>query len=108
MVEDRLQEPPEGSPNELEEIAGVSGLAFVATHLSSKAATTMNTQIQRGLAEIAKPPASEWQVLAKGGCDFGPPVLCRRPSNHTGSEKQSAQTVAQLDLNRLRNHRRSG
>ena len=49
MAEDRLQGPPERSPNELEEIAGVSALAFVDTRLSSNAAITMNTQIQRGV-----------------------------------------------------------
>ena len=49
----------------------------------------MNTQIQRGLAEIAKPPASEWQVRAEREGDFGPPALCRHPSNHTEVEKNN-------------------
>ena len=63
----------------------------------------MNTQIQRGLAEIAKPPPSEWQVRAEGEGDFGPPAPCRHHSNHTGVERTSARTSAQLDLHRLRN-----
>ena len=64
----------------------------------------MNTQIQRGLAEIAKPPASEWQVRAEGEADFGPPALCHHPSNHTEVKKVSGWTIPQQDLRRLLNH----
>ena len=59
----------------------------------------MNTQIQRGLAEIARPSASEWQVRAEGEGDFGPPALCHHPSNQTvvekniGSDKCSARSA---------------
>ena len=71
-----------------------------------KERVTMNTQIQRGLVEIAKPPASEWQVRAKGEGDFGPPALCHHPSNHTEVEKAPARTSAQQEPRRLHNHRR--
>ena len=47
----------------------------------------MNTQIQRGLVEIAKPPLSEWQARAEEEGDFGHPALCRHPSNHTEIKK---------------------
>ena len=48
----------------------------------------MNTQIQRGMAEIAKPPESECQVQAEGEGDFGAPAFSRHPSNHTDVEKK--------------------
>ena len=47
----------------------------------------MNTQIQRGLVEIAKPPPSEWQARAEEESHFGPPALCRHLCNHTEVEK---------------------
>ena len=47
----------------------------------------MNTQIQGGLVEIARPPASECQVRTEGEADFVPPALCRHPSNHPEVEK---------------------
>ena len=47
----------------------------------------MNTQIRGGLVEIARPPASEWQVRAEGEADFGPRVLCRHLSNCAEAEK---------------------
>ena len=57
----------------------------------------MNTQIQRGLAEIERLSASEWQVRAKGKADFRSRVLrCHLP-NCTEVEKALTRAGAQPD-----------
>ena len=67
----------------------------------------MNTQIQRGLVEIAKPLHQSGKRGPKRKVILGPLLFAATPPTTQKLKKTSARTRDQLDLRRLGNHRRS-